>query len=269
MGGRFPDNGGGGTRRTLIEHASGGAWTPVASPNDGTPTTDNTLMAVGGTAATGLWAVGYRQSPTGLKPLVLRYDTTLPSPSWVSVSGAGGVPSPGTVETVLTGVEVRTASDVWAVGYYDDGSGKRPLALHWDGSTWSNSPIPGVGMLRKVRAVAPGNVWAVGAYYNAIVHAPRRSWCISMGPHGRRCSSADSGTRTDELIGLAADPSGSMITMVGRRAEPARRTGDLPHGAGVAPHPGGCAGSSRASRAGCRPGRAHRQAPPRRGPRSR
>ena len=64
----------------------------MTSPNDGDQQTDNTLTAVSGTQATGLWAVGYRMSPTGLQPLVLRYDTTKPSPTWVSVSGAGGVP---------------------------------------------------------------------------------------------------------------------------------------------------------------------------------
>ena len=206
-----------GTRRTLIERASGGAWTPVASPNDGTPATDNSLMAVGGTPATGLWAVGWRESPSGLKPLVLRYDTTLPSPSWVSVTGAGGVPSPGNVETVLTGVDVRTASDVWAVGYYGNGGVERPLALHWDGSSWSTSPIPGAGFLRKVRAVGPGNVWAAGVYYNAsvrryqtlVVHFDGTAWTtvVSANPAGARA----------EIIGLAADPAGSMITVVGRR----------------------------------------------------
>ena len=50
-----------------------------------------------------MWAVGYWLSPTGVQPLVLRYDTTLPSPSWVLV---GGVPAPGQVDTVLTGVDV-------------------------------------------------------------------------------------------------------------------------------------------------------------------
>ena len=80
------------------------------------------------------------------------------------------MPSPGTVETVLTGVDVRTASDVWAVGYYDDGSVKRPLALHWNGSTWSNTPIPGAGLLRKVSAIAAGNVWAAGTYYDTSAH---------------------------------------------------------------------------------------------------
>ena len=114
-----------------------------------------------------MWAVGYRMSSAGLKPLVLRYDTTKPSPTWVSVSGAGGVPSPGKVETVLTGINVLSASNVWAVGYYNDGSAERPLALHWNGSKWSNSPIPGAGALRKVTAISASNVWAAGTYYNA------------------------------------------------------------------------------------------------------
>src|SRR5215468_2768966 len=206
-----------GTRRTLIEHASGGTWTPVASPNDGTSATDNSLIAIGGTQATGLWAVGWRESPSGLQPLVLRYDTTRPSPTWVSVSGAGGVPAPGVIDTVLTGIDVRSASDVWAVGYYFDGSTNRPLALHWDGSTWSNSPIPGTGLLRKVRAVGPGNVWAAGTYYNAglqsyqtlVVHFDGTAWTTVV--------SADAPTADSEVIGLAADPAGSMLTAVGRQ----------------------------------------------------
>jgi hypothetical protein len=187
-----------GTRRTLIEHASSGAWSQVVSPNDGTSATDDVLMAVAGTSATGLWAVGYRESPAGVKPLVLRYNTALPSPSWVSVSGAGGVPSPGTVETVLTGLAVRTASDVWAVGYYDGGGGKRPLALHWNGSNWSTSSVPGVGLLRQVSAVAPGNVWAAGTYQGAgtrtlVVHFDGTTWAT--------VKSADSAGKSDELIG--------------------------------------------------------------------
>ena len=206
-----------GTRRTLIEQESGGAWAPVTTPNDGTATTDNSLTAIAGTQATGLWAVGWRESPTGLQPLVLRYDTTQPSAAWVSVSDAGGVPAPGMIDTVLTGVDVQSASDVWAVGYYFDGSVNRPLALHWDGSTWSNSPVPGAGMLRKVREVAPGNVWAAGTYYNAsaqtyqtlVEHFDGTAWTPEV--------SANGPTGDDEIIGLAADPAGSAITLVGRQ----------------------------------------------------
>ena len=205
-----------GTRHTLIEHATGTTWTPVASPNDGTPTTYNTLTAIGGTSATGLWAVGYQLSPAGPKPLVLRYDTTRPSPSWVSVSGAGGVPSPGAVETILTGVDVRTASDVWAVGYYDNGTVKRPLALHWNGSTWSNSPVPGAGLLREVKAVGPGNVWAAGTDSPAgggiktlVVHFDGTAWTTSV----------TAGTHAgEELIGVSTNATGSALTVVGRRA---------------------------------------------------
>lgn len=209
-----------GTWRTLVEHASGGAWTRAGSPNDGTTGTDNTLTAVGGTSATGLWAVGYRQSPQGLRPLVLRYDTAASPPSWVSVSGAGGVPSPGAVETVLTGVDVRTAGDVWAVGYYDQGSVKRPLALHWNGSSWSNSPVPGAGLLRQVRAIASGNVWSAGTYYNAGEHRVRTLLVRFDGTKWATVRSADAASPTgDELVGIAADPAGSAITVVGRQGE--------------------------------------------------
>src|SRR5262249_32262605 len=152
-----------------------------------------------------------------LKPLVLRYDTTRPSPSWVSVSGASSVPSPGTVETVLTGVDVRTASDVWAVGYYDSGSVKRPLALHWDGSSWRNSPIPGAGLLRRVEAITPGNVWAAGTYYDAGDHRTKTLVTHFDGTKWATVTSADAASGNDELLGLATGKAGSMMTAVGRR----------------------------------------------------
>jgi FG-GAP-like repeat len=200
-----------GTRSTLIEHVSGGTWRQVASPN-APDSADNSLMAVSGTQATGLWAVGYWLSPTGLRSLVLRYDTTKASPAWVRVSG---VPSPGQVDTVLTGVDVRTASDVWAVGYRNDGSADRPLALHWDGSTWTSSLVPGAGLLRKVRALASGNVWAAGSYYNASAQRYRTLAVHYNGKNWTTVVSAD-GHSDSEIIGLAANTAGSMITAVGR-----------------------------------------------------
>jgi hypothetical protein len=210
-----------GTRQTLIERESGGTWTPVASPNDGTATTDNSLTAIAGTQDTGLWAVGWRESPSGLQPLILRYDTTRPSPTWASVTGAGGVPAPGAIDTVLTGVDVLSADDVWAVGYYFDGSVNQPLALHWDGSTWSNSPIPGAGMLRRVRALAPDNVWAAGTVYNGslqlyqslVEHFDGTSWTPVV--------SANAPAADTEIIGLATDPAGSSMTLVGRQGSKA------------------------------------------------
>jgi len=201
-----------GARSTLIEHASGGTWTPVASPNVA-GSSDNSLVAVAGTAATGLWAVGYWLSPTGVQPLVLRYDTTKPSPSWVLV---GGVPAPGQVDTVLAGVDVRTASDVWAVGYCNDGGADRPVALHWNGSTWTSSPVPGAGLLREVKAVGASNVWAAGAYYSTSLQAYRTLVVHFNGTKWATVVSADSHAANDEVIGLAANPAGSVLTLVGR-----------------------------------------------------
>jgi hypothetical protein len=200
-----------GARSTLIEHASGGTWAQVASPN--VAGSDNSLMAVAGTAATGLWAVGYWLSPTGLQPLVLRYDTTKPSPSWVLV---GGVPAPGQVDTVLTGVDVRTASDVWAVGYCNDGGADRPVALHWNGSAWTSSTVPGAGLLREVKAIGPSNVWAAGAYYNTSLQGHQTLVVHFNGTKWTTVVSADSHAASDEVIGLAANPKGSALTLVGR-----------------------------------------------------
>jgi hypothetical protein len=212
-----------GTRQTLIEQESGGTWAPVASPddpNDGTAT-DNSLTAIAGTQATGLWAVGWRESSSGLQPVILRYDTTQPSPTWVSVTGGGDVPPGGTVDTVLTGVDVLSADDVWAVGYYSDGGVNQPLAWHWDGSIWSNSPIPGAGMLRRVRALAPDNVWAAGTVYDGnaqiykslVEHFDGTSWAPVTSNNAPKADT--------EIIGLATDPAGSSMTLVGRQGSKA------------------------------------------------
>jgi FG-GAP-like repeat len=212
-----------GTRQTLIEQESGGVWTPVASQNDGSATSDNTLTAVAGTQATGLWAVGWRESSSGLLPLILRYDTTQQSPTWVSVTGLGGVSPVGTIDTVLTGVDVLSASDVWAVGYYFDGSVNRPLALHWDGSTWNNWQIPGAGMLRQVRALAPDNVWAAGTFYNPDATPPVYQSLVEHfdGTAWTPVASYNAPKADTEIIGLATDPAGSSMTLVGRQGSKA------------------------------------------------
>src|SRR5579871_777902 len=201
-----------GVRSTLIEYASDGAWTQVASPNVAGSTV-NSLTAVAGTAATGLWAVGYWLGPTGLQPLVLCYDTTQPSPSWALVSG---VPAPGQVDTVLTGVDVLSASDVWVVGYCNDGGADRPLALHWDGSAWTSSTVPGAGLLRQVRAVASDNVWAGGSYYSTSRQQYQTLAVQFDGTAWTTVGSPDSKMSSDEILGLAVNPDGSALTLVGR-----------------------------------------------------
>jgi len=90
------------------------------------------------------------------------------------------------------------------------------VALHWNGSSWSSSTVPGAGLLRQVRAVASGNVWAAGSYYNASLQQYQTLVVQFDGTAWTTVVSADSKTADYEVIGLALDPAGSALTLVGR-----------------------------------------------------
>jgi hypothetical protein len=70
----------------------------------------------------------------------------------------------------LYGVSGTSSSDVWAVGTYanyGEPNGRRhPLALHYNGSAWTSTPVPdaaGGAFLRAVKAISANDVWAVGS----------------------------------------------------------------------------------------------------------
>jgi hypothetical protein len=75
-------------------------------------------------------------------------------------------PNPTSADSVLEGLAAISASDVWAVGWYDGGVyTPRTMTQHWDGSAWSIVPSPSPGgedVLHAVDAVASNDVWAVG-----------------------------------------------------------------------------------------------------------
>src|SRR5947209_20261890 len=90
------------------------------------------------------------------------------SGTWTIVSS----PNQGTLGNQLFGVASISASDIWAVGDFNDGPFKhnsRTLTQHWNGSSWSivSTPNPASGssdfdQLLAVAAVSSSNVWAVG-----------------------------------------------------------------------------------------------------------
>ena len=72
-------------------------------------------------------------------------------------------PDPDPVNSPLSAIDARTASDVWAVGYRSPGA----QSMHWNGSAWTTVPMPvppGVGTMGAfdVEAIADDDVWAVG-----------------------------------------------------------------------------------------------------------
>jgi len=157
---------------TLVERWNGQDWTVVPSPNGGTVT--NELNAVSGTAPNDVWAVGASSSGGWSQPLILHWDGA----TWTLVT-APSLPAPG----VLSGVAAVAPDDVWAVGSVGDPALglERPLALHFDGTSWSVVPVPSVGGTSSLRAVSArraGDVWAVGALGDGplVLHLGGRGW---------------------------------------------------------------------------------------------
>lgn len=66
----------------------------------------------------------------------------------------------GPVESRLLGVDSTAPDDIWGVGWITNTT--HPLALHWDGATWTPQETPDIDQLWDVIATAPDNAWAVG-----------------------------------------------------------------------------------------------------------
>lgn len=130
----------------------------------------------------------------------------------------------------LFDVSALSADDAWAVGFYDlpdgpFGSDTFSLAMHWDGTSWTQvptqnpTPYPGGTQvyLRGVAAIAPDDVWAggerngdagglsVGAWIH-VQHWDGSTWeevAVPEPPGGSGINFA--GTRIYEVIGFASD----------------------------------------------------------------
>jgi len=136
-------------------------WRIVPSPNS-SELDDNTLLAVSASGPADAWAVGYLGGGSAgfLGTLTLHWDGT----DWSVVDS----PNVGAFFNALFSVTAIAPDDAWAVGAYaqDQRFRTRPLALHWDGATWSVVPVPiAAGMrgeLAGVGAASSDRVWAVG-----------------------------------------------------------------------------------------------------------
>jgi alkylated DNA repair dioxygenase AlkB len=149
--------------QTLITHWDGASWTAVPSPNPGT---EDRLSAVTALSANNAWAVGEYFDGTAFRTLTVHWDGS----AWTQV------PSPnvsGSVVDSLAAVRGTSASNVWAVGHYNNSSNvSQTLTLHWNGSAWKVVPSPdpsGPALDQELTGVAGSSAqdaWAVGFYYN-------------------------------------------------------------------------------------------------------
>src|SRR5438445_6479341 len=109
--------------------SAGNGWSIVNSPNP--PASQNDyLPGVTCASANDCWAVGYSVAGSlAFRTLIEHWDGT----SWTTVNSAN---TSTTQDNVLYGVTCASASDCWAVGYYDasfSGSAFQTLIERWDG----------------------------------------------------------------------------------------------------------------------------------------
>ena len=156
-----------GVDKSMILHWNGSSWKQVTSPNPGSQGTF--LYGVRATSASSAWAVGSAFNGTADKTLIVRWDGS----AWKQVK----TPNPGgaTQNNDLSSVAATSATDAWAAGEYDSGTGTRTLVLHWDGSAWTQATTPNLGgssiddSFTSVGASSANSVWAVGHYFNGAV----------------------------------------------------------------------------------------------------
>src|SRR5215831_12503077 len=110
--------------------------------------------------------------------------------AWVITPTVNVNPSPSF--NVLSAVDARTSSDVWAVGIKKAPGAAHtdPLTAHWDGTSWSIVPTPDVrggskSGLFGVANLGGGNAWAVGRSETArtlIEHWDGSAWSFVPAP---------------------------------------------------------------------------------------
>ncbi|MBM0207165.1 hypothetical protein JNW90_32345 [Micromonospora sp. STR1s_5] len=121
---------------SLITHWDGVTWQNVSAPTVGEPDEPDVLKAVAAVAPDDIWAVGHQYTlEEGAQALAMHWN----GQSWTVVP----TPYLGPGHAELFDVAVRSANDVWAVGYGPLADGQTgPLVLRWDGDSWSRMNVP-------------------------------------------------------------------------------------------------------------------------------
>lgn len=144
-----------GTNLQLVKW-NGTLWTQQTLPNLPDETTLHSVMAI---SANDVWAVGTKSSTIPLlaqECLTLHYNGS----SWTSISAT----PVGSFRDRFQAVHGISANDVWACGTWGNNYADfHGLLMHWNGSSWSNSPLtPTFTELWDVKMVASNDVWAIG-----------------------------------------------------------------------------------------------------------
>lgn len=147
-----------GVDQMLTEHFDGTAWKVV--PVGRLDTLGAELNGVSAVASNSVYAVGDFSDPKHETPVVEHWNGT----AWVPQTQLG------VADAELDAVRALSDSDIWVTGSSFDltSNDRQPLILHWDGRTWTRTPVPPVGgpnddiRVLSVAASSSRNVWAIG-----------------------------------------------------------------------------------------------------------
>ena len=84
-----------------------------------------------------------------------------------------------------TTVLATSSKNAWAFGGTDlshgDGTTQAPVAVHWNGRTWSNSKLPSAatGYIESASAPAANDIWAVTFNGGYVLHYNGSSWTVA------------------------------------------------------------------------------------------
>ncbi|PZS06120.1 MAG: hypothetical protein DLM69_00430, partial [Candidatus Chloroheliales bacterium] len=148
-----------GEENSLIERWNGTAWSVFYTGTFNT-IDYNGLEAVDALSSSEAYAVGFNETYPTYQPLIMHWDGT----AWGLISTT----ITNTTGFDLSAVKEFASNDVWVVGQATDQNyNPSPLALHYDGSNWTQVavPTPGAGHYCSLSSVAGGGgvVWAVGS----------------------------------------------------------------------------------------------------------
>jgi hypothetical protein len=201
-------------RYPVVARWDGNMWRemPVtASPEE------RALFGVDRSPSGRLWAVGYRMTSSGYRPLLLRWQGGRWRPRTLGATGDRG--------GALVGIRARHDGATWAVGYRIDGIGQRPLAVRWTSTGWRSAGLPvgprQTGALMAVDVRSSVSAWAVGWL---MVGGRPQPWIVRWnGVRWRVVQAARSGAEgvlTSVAIGVDGRTWAAGYRLVGGRYRP-------------------------------------------------
>ena len=146
------------------------------------------------TALSGLITVGCAAVCGLLAGPAVQAAQAASAPASAQAEGVVRAPDITADPSPITGISADSSKDAWAAGQQ---------LLHWNGKTWSKAADPvSTAMLQAVKALSPGNAWAVGTYCPV-------SSCATFDPlilhwNGKTWSKVASPAIQGELYGIDA-----------------------------------------------------------------